>query len=92
MIAPPWFEIPPVGYGGIEAVVGDLTNRLAARGHDVLLVAAGNNGTDARFARTYAVPPSELLGQPTPEVVQAAAAARILAAEGAGGSAGRSRS
>ncbi|HZX02826.1 glycosyltransferase family 4 protein [Kribbella sp.] len=81
MIAPPWFDIPPAGYGGIEAVVADLTNRLVAHGHDVLLIAAGNNGTDARFARTYAVPPSELLGQPAPEVVQAAAAARILADE-----------
>jgi glycosyltransferase involved in cell wall biosynthesis len=81
MIAPPWFDIPPAGYGGIEAVVGDLTNCLVARGHDVLLVAAGNNGTDARFARTYTEPPSELLGQPAPEVVQAAAAARILADE-----------
>ncbi|HEU4425875.1 MAG TPA: glycosyltransferase family 4 protein, partial [Pilimelia sp.] len=79
MVAPPWFDIPPRAYGGIEAVVGDLTEVLVARGHTVTLIAAGRNGTPARFLRTYDEPPSQRLGQPLPEVVHAAAVARLLA-------------
>jgi len=79
MVAPPWFDIPPRAYGGIEAVVADLAEALVARGHTVTLIAAGQNGTSARFLRTYEEPPSERLGQPLPEVVHAAAAAEILA-------------
>ncbi len=40
-LAPPWFPIPPVGYGGIEIVVNDLTNGLAALGHEVIPVETG---------------------------------------------------
>ncbi len=48
-LAPPWFPIPPVGYGGIELVVNDLTNGLAALGHDVFLIAPGDSRTSARL-------------------------------------------
>lgn len=48
-LAPPWFPIPPVGYGGIEIVVNDLTNGLAALGHEVFLIAPGDSRTDARL-------------------------------------------
>jgi hypothetical protein len=27
MVAPPWFDVPPDGYGGIEEVVAGLTGR-----------------------------------------------------------------
>lgn len=40
VIAPPWYPVPPVGYGGIELVVGLLTDALRRQGHDVVLVAA----------------------------------------------------
>jgi glycosyltransferase involved in cell wall biosynthesis len=40
VLAPPWVPLPPPAYGGIEAVVALLCERLAARGHDVRLVAA----------------------------------------------------
>ncbi|HSJ74452.1 MAG TPA: glycosyltransferase, partial [Miltoncostaeaceae bacterium] len=40
VLAPPWVPLPPPAYGGIEAVVTLLCERLAARGHDVTLVAA----------------------------------------------------
>ena len=40
MLAPPWIEIPPRGYGGIEQVVSLLTTKLEERGHDVTLFAA----------------------------------------------------
>jgi glycosyltransferase involved in cell wall biosynthesis len=79
MVAPPWFGVPPDGYGGIEAVVADLVGGLVARGHEVTLIGAGPDGTTAKFVPTYAEPPSERLGSDSvPEVVQAAAAARII--------------
>jgi glycosyltransferase involved in cell wall biosynthesis len=49
MIAPPWLPIPPTGYGGIELVVYDLTEGLARRGHEVLLLAPGNSQTTGRL-------------------------------------------
>lgn len=45
--APPWFPIPPLGYGGIEIVVHELTNGLVALGHDVHLIAPGDSRTAA---------------------------------------------
>ena len=78
LVAPPWFQIPPRGYGGIEAMVADLANSLVGRGHDVVLIAAGENGTSARFRTTYTVPPTARLGEGLAEVVHAASAARYL--------------
>jgi glycosyltransferase involved in cell wall biosynthesis len=40
MLAPPWIEIPPPGYGGIEQVVALLTAKLTERGNQVTLFAA----------------------------------------------------
>ena len=80
MIAPPWFAIPPEGYGGTEAVVASLVDQLVERGHEVTLVAAGPAATRAtRHITTYPEPPSELLGSsPMPEVIHAAMAAEAL--------------
>jgi glycosyltransferase involved in cell wall biosynthesis len=78
VIAPPWFTVPPHGYGGVENVCADLVDGLSARGHAVTLIGAGVSGTPARFVATYAEPPSSRLGEPLPEVFHAAAAARIL--------------
>jgi glycosyltransferase involved in cell wall biosynthesis len=79
MIAPPWFTVPPQGYGGVENMCADLVDGLVDRGHEVTLIGAGKPGTRAqRFLTTYAEPPSGRLGEPLPEVLHAAAAARIL--------------
>ena len=78
MVAPPFFELPPTGYGGIELVVADLIDTLVERGHEVTLIGAGRNGTRAQFRRTYAEPQHARLGEPLPEAVHAAAAAQIL--------------
>lgn len=40
LIAPPWYPVPPVGYGGIELVVSLLARGLRQRGHRVLLFGA----------------------------------------------------
>ncbi|KGN29832.1 glycosyltransferase [Knoellia sinensis KCTC 19936] len=79
MVAPPWFEVPPVGYGGIESVVADLVDRLVERGHEVTLIGAGRHLTRAsRFIAGFEEPPSQRLGTPIPEVLQAAATAEAL--------------
>ena len=40
MVAPPWYPVPPLGYGGIELVVHLLTGSLTRGGHEVILFAA----------------------------------------------------
>lgn len=78
MVAPPWFEIPPRAYGGIEWIVYWLVEGLMQRGHDVVLIAAGKDHTTARFVQTLPVPPSERVGESLPEMLQAAAVSRSL--------------
>ena len=82
IVAPPWFELPPRGYGGIEWMCYWLAEALVARGHDVTLIGAGRNLTSARFFSTSAEPPTARLGEAFPEVVHVAQAADILEAEG----------
>jgi glycosyltransferase involved in cell wall biosynthesis len=55
-IAPPWFPIPPTGYGGIERVVHDLTEGLIAAGCEVILCAPAGSKTNARLIETVARP------------------------------------
>jgi len=79
MIAPPYFDVPPSAYGGIETVVADLIDALVGRGHKVTLIGAGSHATRAqRFISTYDVGPADRLGEPMPEMVHAAKAASIL--------------
>lgn len=81
VVAPPWYSIPPKGYGGTEAVVAALVDQLVARGHHVTLVASGERGTAAQgYVKIYEDPPSHLLGHDVmPELVNAAAAQAALA-------------
>jgi glycosyltransferase involved in cell wall biosynthesis len=51
-IAPPWFPIPPYGYGGIERVVYDLTEGLVAAGQSVTLFAPAGSRTSGRLVET----------------------------------------
>ena len=80
MIAPPWFELPPAGYGGTETVVAGLVDQLVDRGHEVTLVGSGRSGTRAQdFRPVYDTPPSHLLGSSVmPELVLAAEVGRIM--------------
>ncbi|MEU8202761.1 glycosyltransferase family 4 protein [Streptosporangium sp. NPDC049046] len=74
MVAPPWYDVPPRGYGGIESMVAVLVAGLTRRGNDVTLVGAGRAGTRARFLSTYGRAPSERIGEPLPEMLHAARA------------------
>jgi glycosyltransferase involved in cell wall biosynthesis len=75
---PPWFDVPPQGYGGIESLAAELAEAMIVRGHAVSLVGAGRNGTRADFRRTYEVAPSGRLGESLPEVLHAAWSNRHL--------------
>lgn len=52
-IAPLWERVPPPAYGGIELVVGLLTDELVARGHDVTLFASGDSITSAKLVSVH---------------------------------------
>lgn len=47
LVAPPWYTVPPQGYGGVELVVALLAEGLRARGHTVTLIAADGSGLEA---------------------------------------------
>jgi glycosyltransferase involved in cell wall biosynthesis len=52
-IAPLWERVPPPAYGGIELIVGLLTDELVKRGHDVTLFASGDSITRAKLASIH---------------------------------------
>ena len=80
VITPPWFEIPPTGYGGIEWMCHWLIEGLVDSGHEVLVVGAGRSRTSARFVATYDTPQGMRLGEPLPDIMHAARALPALAA------------
>lgn len=52
-VAPLWERVPPPAYGGIELVVGLLTDELVRRGHEVTLFASGDSLTLADLASIH---------------------------------------
>lgn len=78
MVVPPYFSIPPGGYGGVESVVADLTDSLVERGHHVTLIGVGENGTKAELTSVWPHPIPERLGEPMPEILQAALARNAI--------------
>ncbi len=48
LVAPPWYPVPPVGYGGVELVVGLLARELRERGHEVVLFGSDGSGPGTR--------------------------------------------
>jgi glycosyltransferase involved in cell wall biosynthesis len=63
VLAPPWFPVPPTGYGGIEWVVSLLADGLAAAGHEVTLFASGDSRTRATLAAVFPEAPTEHIGR-----------------------------
>ena len=57
MVVPPRYELPPAGYGGVEAMCAALVDKLAERGHDVTVFGAGRRrGMSGNFVSTIAEP------------------------------------
>ncbi|TLF64802.1 glycosyltransferase family 4 protein [Nocardia asteroides NBRC 15531] len=78
MVVPPYFDVPPKAYGGVEAVVADLVDALCERGHHVTLFGAGEPGTKAEFVPLWDRIVPERLGDPFPEVVHALRVRRAI--------------
>jgi glycosyltransferase involved in cell wall biosynthesis len=79
MLVPPWYELPPDGYGGLERVCADLVDALVARGHDVTLFGAGTKtGTAAKFVSTTPELQNERLQQTLPDLAHIARVNRLL--------------
>lgn len=49
MVLPPWFKIPPEGYGGIEVIVSLLADGLVDKGHEVTLCTVSRSSTKAHI-------------------------------------------
>jgi glycosyltransferase involved in cell wall biosynthesis len=80
VIAPPYYTIPPRGYGGIERVCHLLVEGLVTRGHQVTLIAAGPRLTSADFVATFPEPQPEAGPDALNiEIVHAARAAAAVA-------------
>jgi glycosyltransferase involved in cell wall biosynthesis len=73
IIAPCWFAVPPVGYGGIERIVALLADGLVDKGHDVTLFASGGSRTRATLVSPHPHPPSARIGLSNPALEHALA-------------------
>jgi glycosyltransferase involved in cell wall biosynthesis len=83
MVVPPWFEVPPQGYGGLEVIAAALVDGLVARGHEVTLFGAGTrNGTAARFVGTTPDLRHPQLNETVPALLHTARVNRLLAGGG----------
>ncbi len=78
LVVPPYFDVPPAAYGGVEAVVADLADGLVDAGHQVYLIGAGRPGTGATFVPVWDRTVPERLGEPYPEVMHALCARRAV--------------
>jgi glycosyltransferase involved in cell wall biosynthesis len=74
ILSPPWFPVPPTGYGGIEWIVSLLADGLAKAGHEVTLVASGDSRTRANLAWVFEHAPSEQIGRSLPDLRHALSA------------------
>src|SRR3954447_6247103 len=82
MVMPPWYEVPPVGYGGLEKVCASLIDGLIDRGHDVTLFGTGTRtGTRARFVSTNHELQYPRLLESMPELVHVTQVNEMLAQE-----------
>jgi glycosyltransferase involved in cell wall biosynthesis len=59
IVAPPFYEVPPSGYGGTELICGLLAEHLVRRGHDIVVVGAGRRRVRSRFVATFPEPQPE---------------------------------
>jgi len=74
MIAPIWLRVPPASYGGIELIIGLLTDGLVERGHDVTLFATANAGTKAKIRSVFDSPRTASIGKLVPDIIHTSAA------------------
>lgn len=80
VVAPPWYPVPPRGYGGIESMCHALVEGLIARRQDVTLLATADSETSARLVPTFDGPQPGLgtAGEAIVELTTAAVAHRAI--------------
>ena len=78
LVAPPWYPLPPKGYGGTELVVHLLHTELRHLGHDVTVF--GSQGSEAGVTMLADAAWSHDLGGPAEAARQATYLARVYAA------------
>ena len=79
VVSPPYYEIPPRGYGGVERVCFALVEGLVERGHEVTLVGVGPRHTRAHYVATLPVAPTEMVDDPVAlEVRHSLVASRVI--------------
>ncbi|MDQ6691396.1 MAG: glycosyltransferase family 4 protein [Candidatus Dormibacteraeota bacterium] len=78
MVAPPWFPVPPLGYGGIEVVVHLLAAGLRARGHQVTLFAAAGSDQAHRAVTLAGEDWGAQLGTPNQRIREATFQLRVF--------------
>lgn len=79
IVAPPFYEVPPAGYGGIERVCHTLAEGLHERGHEITLIGIGRRGVRCRFIATRSETRPEGTEQDVDvELLHAARAAEVL--------------
>ncbi|MFC6014740.1 glycosyltransferase family 4 protein [Plantactinospora solaniradicis] len=82
MVVPPWYELPPPGYGGLEQVCSALIDALVTKGHEVTLFGAGKGtGTAAHFVGTVPELQHHRLGQALPELAHLSRVNRMISRE-----------
>ncbi len=77
IIAPPWLPVPPLGYGGTEAVLDTLARGLDRAGHEVVLFTTGDSTCPVE-RRSYWDEAVEPMGAILPETSHVLAAYAAL--------------
>ncbi|MGB6057463.1 MAG: glycosyltransferase family 4 protein [Microthrixaceae bacterium] len=82
LIAPPWVAVPPVHYGGTEAVVDRLARGFQKVGHEVFLWATGDSTCPVARGYTYRSAQPGRIGMATVEARHVIAGYEAIAAWG----------
>ncbi|MGB5756855.1 MAG: glycosyltransferase family 4 protein [Acidimicrobiales bacterium] len=78
LIAPPWAAIPPVGYGGTEAVIDQLARGIQAAGHEVVLFTVADSACPVPSRHLLASPEGMRIGACVPELRHVLAAYDVM--------------
>lgn len=78
VVVPPWYDVPPDAYGGIERMTADLVDELVVRGHQVWLIGTGEDRTLATFVPAGRRPDLASIGRSIPTIRCAAEAEQAL--------------
>lgn len=82
IVAPPWAAVPPVGYGGTEAVIDHLARGLRDEGCDVVLFTVGESTCEVARRARFSVGQGDRMGASAIELAHVLSAYEQLQACG----------